>query len=114
MYSPATRGRIRWRRALLATVVLPTTLAAQAAQRQAPVEVTSPKPPTPITADDKRLLGYELHITNFGARPLALRSVEVFSSLIATRPIATRSDSALRAAFQIGAAMRMADAHQSK
>jgi hypothetical protein len=112
MPSPETRGRTLLRWALLGAAATPTALVAQVAQRQAPVEITTPKPPTPIMADGKRLLGYELHVTNFGARPLALRSVEVFSSLTATKPIATRSDSSLRDAFQIGGSMRMSGMHE--
>ncbi|MGE5100563.1 MAG: hypothetical protein ACM3SX_11305, partial [Deltaproteobacteria bacterium] len=74
-----SQTRIRARRwALLTAALIPTALAAQAVQRQAPVEVTTPKPPTPVMADGKKLLGYELHVTNFGARPLALKSIEVF------------------------------------
>jgi hypothetical protein len=58
-------------------------------------------------ADGKRILGYELHVTNFGSRPLQLRSVEIFPSLAATRPIASLRDSSLRASMQVGPAMRM-------
>lgn len=112
MQPSQTRSRTpRW--ALLAALI-PTALAAQAVQRQAPVEVTTPKPPTPVMADGKKLLGYELHVTNFGARPLALKSIEVFSSLTATQPIATRTDSSLRTAFQIGTRMRMSAAHETQ
>ena len=95
---------------LLGAIALPTGLGAQASQRQAPVEVSIPKAPTQVMADGKRLLGYELHVTNFDSHPLQLRSVEVFPSLAATRPIASLKDSSLRAAVQIGPGMRMAAA----
>jgi hypothetical protein len=58
-------------------------------------------------ADGKRSLGYELHVTNFGSRPLQLRSVEIFPTLVATRPIASLRDSSLHASVQVGPAMRM-------
>jgi peptidase M23-like protein len=113
MQSSQTLRRTLPRWALLTAALIPPALAAQAVQRQAPVEVTTPKPPTPVMADGKNMLGYELHVTNFGSRPLALKSVEVFSSLTATQPIAMRRDSSLRAAFQIGARMQMSDARET-
>ena len=95
---------------LLGAVALPTGLGAQASQRQALVEVSTPKAPTPIIADGKWLLGYELHVTNFDSRPLQLRSIEVFPSLAAARPIASLKDSSLRASVQVGPGMRMSAA----
>ena len=80
---------------------------AQSQQRQAPVEVTIPKPPTPLIAKGQRLLVYELHVTNFGAQSLVLQSVDVFASLDASRPLATLRDSALTASFWKPGAMRM-------
>lgn len=79
----------------------------QSAQRQAPVEVTIPKPPTPVMAGGRRVLVYELHVTNFGAQALALQSVEIFGSMDAARPISTLRDSSLRASFWKPGAMRM-------
>src|SRR5438045_1938056 len=70
------------------------------AQRQAPVEVTVPKAPIPVLGAGKRLLVYEVHITNFGSRPLTLRSVEVFAGQNVEVPLATLRDSSLRAAIQ--------------
>jgi hypothetical protein len=89
-------------------------LGAQAAPREAPVEVAVPKAPIPVDGDGKRVLAYELHITNFGRQALFLESLEVFPSLTATRPIATFADSSLTAAFQVGANMRMAMASQPR
>ncbi len=34
--------------------------------RPSPVEVVTPKPPTPVIIEGDRVLVYELHITNFG------------------------------------------------
>jgi hypothetical protein len=90
------------RRTLLACL-FPVVLHAQVMPppRQAPVEVVVPKPPTPVITDGRLVLVYELHVTNFGSRPLALRSVEIFSEgPTSTRPVAILQDSALLAAFQ--------------
>lgn len=46
--------------------------------RATPMEVVVPKPPTPVMADGKRVLVYELHLTNFGATPFELERLEVF------------------------------------
>ena len=48
-----------------------------AASRPSRVEVVAPMPPTPVVADGKRVLAYELHITNFGATPLVLQRIEI-------------------------------------
>lgn len=47
------------------------------AGRPSAVEIVTPKPPTPVMADGKRLLVYELHITNLGRSPLQLKKIEV-------------------------------------
>ncbi|HEY2067815.1 MAG TPA: M23 family metallopeptidase [Gemmatimonadaceae bacterium] len=90
----------------VAAIILASSAQGQSYQRQAPVEVTLPKPPTPVVVSGTTTLVYELHVTNFGQGPMALRSVDVFSRS-RSRPIATLSDSALRSTFQIGARMRM-------
>ena len=91
-------------------VLLSRIAAAQQPARQAPVEVVVPAPPVPAMAGGRRVLAYELHVTNLGQRALAVRSVEVFSSLGAAIPDTVLSGPALRAAFQIGAAMHMGPA----
>lgn len=52
-------------------------LLAQISNRPSPVEVLAPMPPTAVNADGKRVLAYELHITNLGANTLVLRHIEV-------------------------------------
>jgi peptidase M23-like protein len=47
------------------------------AARPSPVEIVTPKPPTPVMADGKRLLVYEFHISNLGRAPLQLKKIEV-------------------------------------
>ena len=88
-------------RTILLAYFLPVALGGQATQRQTPVEVVVPKAPTPVTAGGSPVLVYELHVTNFGSRPLVLRSLEVFSGTSAAdRPLAMLRDSALAAACQ--------------
>jgi len=53
---------------------------AQSSARPSPVEVVAPKPPTPVMIEGKRVLVYELHITNFGPSSLTLTGIEVFVS----------------------------------
>ena len=60
--------------------------------RQAPVEVVAPAPPIPVVTHGRRVLAYELHITNFGQSALTLTRIEVASAGVA---LATYSDSAL-------------------
>jgi murein DD-endopeptidase len=53
---------------------------AQSSARPSPVEVVVPKPPTPVMIEGKRVLVYELHITNFGPSALTLTGIQVFAS----------------------------------
>ena len=53
---------------------------AQSSARPSPVEVVTPKPPTPVVIEGKRVLVYELHITNFGPSSLTLTELQVFAS----------------------------------
>jgi hypothetical protein len=53
---------------------------AQSSARPSPVEVVAPKPPTPVIIEGKRVLVYELHITNFGPSSLTLTEIQVFAS----------------------------------
>lgn len=53
---------------------------AQSSARPSPVEVVAPKPPTPVMIEGKRVLIYELHITNFGPSALTLTAIQVFAS----------------------------------
>jgi len=51
---------------------------AQSSARPSPVEVVTPKPPTPVIIEGNRVLVYELHITNFGPSSLTLTGIQVF------------------------------------
>jgi Peptidase family M23 len=71
--------------------------------RQAPVEVTSPMPPLPVVTGGRRVLAYELHVTNFGQTPLTLTRIEVSSAGVV---LATYSDSALASMlYRVGSPM---------
>lgn len=63
------------------------TSRAQSSARPSPVEVVTPKPPTPVTIEGKQLLVYELHITNFGPSALKLTEIQVFGEANATLPL---------------------------
>lgn len=70
------------------------------------VEVVCPADPIPVRLHDKRVLVYELHVTNFDVVPLTLKQLEVFgenkSSLLSL------ADSKLAAAMvRVGAPMDM-------
>ena len=69
--------------------------AAQVPERQARVDVQVPQNPTPIVTDGKRVLAYELHVTNFDPQPLVLRQVDVYDRG-KSAPLLTLRDSALR------------------
>ena len=67
--------------ALLALAVVPLPVArAQLAERPTLVEVRTPKAPTVSTGTGGRFLTYELHVTNFEARPLQWQRVEVLDA----------------------------------
>jgi pimeloyl-ACP methyl ester carboxylesterase/murein DD-endopeptidase MepM/ murein hydrolase activator NlpD len=58
-----------------------------------PIDVEIPAPPTPVKADGKWWLVYELHVTNFHTNNVELVRVEVLDE--AKRPVATYTDEEL-------------------
>ena len=52
---------------------------AQSSAHPSPVEVMTPKPPTPVMVEGRQVLVYELHITNFASSPLKLTEIQVFA-----------------------------------
>ena len=60
-----------------------------------PVDLEIPIAPTPVKAEGKIHLLYEVHITNFRARPLELIRVDVLSGETSAAPLASYSDSEL-------------------
>lgn len=82
-----------------AVVMQLTGLAHETAQAQAPidapVEIAIPIAPTPVKADGKAHLVYELHITNFSPNELTLTRVEVLSGERDSSPLAQYEESEL-------------------
>jgi hypothetical protein len=66
-------------RCFFALVLIFAILQAGFARERGPrVEVVCPAPPIPVKVDDKEVLVYELHVTNFDTVPLTLKRLEVF------------------------------------
>jgi len=77
-----------------------------ARERGPRVEVVCPADPIPVRLNDKRVLVYELHVTNFDDVPLTLKQLEVFGDNRA--PLLSLADSKLAAAMvRVGAPMEM-------
>jgi murein DD-endopeptidase MepM/ murein hydrolase activator NlpD len=68
---------------------------AQSSARPSPVEVLTAKPPMPVVIEGKRVLVYELHITNFGPSSLTLTEIQVFPSGRETSPTGKADDAKL-------------------
>jgi murein DD-endopeptidase len=81
----------------LALVGLVASAPAAAAQASlpAPLELRVPKAPTVAHGADGAFLVYELHVSNFGAQALTLKTLEVTSADPARRVLFTLSDSTL-------------------
>lgn len=60
-----------------------------------PVDLEIPFPPTPVKAEGKTHLLYELHLTNFRAKNLELTQVEVFKDEANALPVANYKDKEL-------------------
>src|SRR5438105_6292717 len=73
-------------RALLSLGVIVPVVFAQSSARPSPIEVVTPKPPTPATIEGRQVLVYELHITNFGPSSLQLTEIQVFGSTNGSTP----------------------------
>jgi murein DD-endopeptidase len=68
-----------------------------ARERGPRVDVVCPAPPIPVKVDDKQVLVYELHVTNFDTVPLTLKKLEVFADADRSQAIKTIADAALSA-----------------
>jgi hypothetical protein len=73
---------------------------AQLSPRPPRVEITNPKPPAPVLADGKRVLVYELHVTNFGRGALGFHQIDVLNATTGGPPIASYHDSTLKDVLQ--------------
>jgi murein DD-endopeptidase len=85
-------------RCFFALVLIFAILQAGFARERGPrVEVVCPAPPIPVKVDDKEVLVYELHVTNFDTVPLTLKRLEVFADTDKSRPLKVIADAALSA-----------------
>src|SRR5580700_1029176 len=85
-------------RCFFALVLIFAILQAGFARERGPrVEVVCPAPPIPVKVDDKQVLVYELHVTNFDTVPLTLKKLEVFADADRSQAIKTIADAALSA-----------------
>jgi hypothetical protein len=80
----------------------PRTVPAQLSARQARVEIVAPAAPRPVVAAGKRVLVYELHVTNLGRGPLAFREIDVWDGGGKAASLATYRDTALAHALAPG------------
>jgi len=75
-----------------------------------PVDVDIPVPPTPVGANGKIHLLYELHLTNFSGRDLELTRLEVLTDRANTSPLASYADAELASRLaRPGAAANLPD-----
>ena len=79
---------------LLLNIVNPRHVFAQTLSA-VPVDLEIPVAPTPVKANGKVNLVYELHITNFRAKNLELTRIEVFDSAVNALPLAIYKDAEL-------------------
>jgi murein DD-endopeptidase len=85
-------------RFFFALVLIFAMLRAGLARERGPrVDVVCPAPPIPVKVDDKQVLVYELHVTNFDTVPLTLKKLEVFADADRSQAIKTIADAALSA-----------------
>jgi hypothetical protein len=68
-----------------------------ARERGPRVEVVCPSPPALPKVEDKQVLVYELHVTNFDVVPLTLKRLEVFTDTDKSQPLKAISGDALSA-----------------
>jgi hypothetical protein len=80
----------------------PRPLPAQLSPRQARVEIVAPEAPRPVVAAGKRVLVYELHVTNLGRGPLAFREIDVWDGGGKAASLAAYRDTALAHALEPG------------
>jgi len=84
-----------------------STAAQEVSLRPARIEVATPKAPTPVVANGRRVLAYELHVTNLGPGALGFRQLDVFDGRPGGAQLATYRDSSLAELLEpAGSAMR--------
>ena len=80
---------------LFVFMLLPARATAQLSSRPPRVEIVTPKSPAPVLADGKRVLVYEVHVTNFGRGALGFRQIDVLNAATGGPPLASYHDSTL-------------------
>jgi murein DD-endopeptidase MepM/ murein hydrolase activator NlpD len=98
-------------RPLIVTMALAASLplyplVAQVTARGARVEVSSPASPIPVLANGRRVLAYELRVTNFGMGPLVFRQIEIFAGTQGRRIADYRDDTLTQLIQPVGVNMR--------
>src|SRR6476659_7539664 len=97
---PFSRG---WMFAFFCVVVLLNLVAFAQAPPNAPVEIRVPVAQTPVKANGRLLLAYEIHITNFQARENALNRIEVYRDAANQAIVSLKEDDLLAAVVRPGA-----------
>jgi len=97
---------------LIASGLLGVGLARERGPR---VEVTCPSPPIPVSIEKRKVLVYELHVTNFDVVPLTLKRFEAFGNDEGTAALITLEDEKLSAAMiRVGAASSAGEAKDTR
>lgn len=105
---PGLAGIPSARNSLIFLIVSAWVTVAVARERGPRVEVVCPSPPIPVRMDNKEVLAYELHVTNFDVARLTLKRVEVFANEESSRPVSSLADDTLTTAMiRIGSPMTM-------
>src|ERR1700745_988334 len=105
---PSLAGIPSARKSLIFLIVSAWVTVAVARDRGPRVEVVCPSPPIPVRMDDKEVLAYEGHVTNFDVAPLRLKRVEVFAKEESNGPVSSLADDTLTTAMiRIGSPMIM-------
>lgn len=94
---------------LLCVTLSSAGASAQLSPRPPRVEIITPKSPAPVLADGKRVLVYELHVTNFGRGALGFHEIDVLNAATAGPPLASYHDSTLKDVLQPVDMMQVGD-----
>src|SRR5271165_5275535 len=88
-------NRVAW----IFVIVLGSLAGGFARERGPRVEVVCPAPPLPVRMDQRQVLAYELHVTNFDTLPLTLKRLQVFANAESEDPVSDLGEDKLAAAM---------------
>jgi len=88
-------NRVAW----ILVIVLGSLTGGFARERGPRVEVVCPSSPVAVRMDQRQVLAYELHVTNFDTVALTLKRLQVFASVESEQPISDLADDKLSAAM---------------